>query len=74
MFSGFELDVMVDLRGVEKNDFDLIFKNSPTAIIENIPVKFLNINQLIKTKEAANQPKDQIDLIELTRIRDEREK
>ncbi len=65
---------MVDLRGVEKNDFDLIFKNSPTAIIENIPVKFLNINQLIKTKEAANQPKDQIDLIELTRIRDEREK
>jgi hypothetical protein len=37
-------------------------------------VKFLNINQLIKTKEAANQPKDQIDLIELTRIRDEREK
>jgi hypothetical protein len=74
LFSGFELDVMVDLRGVEKNDFDLIFKNSPTAIIENIPVKFLNINQLIKTKEAANQPKDQIDLIELTRIRDEREK
>lgn len=72
--SGFELDVMVDLKGVEKNDFDLIFENSPTAIIENIPVKFLHINQLIKTKEAVNRPKDQIDLIELYRIRDEREK
>ncbi|HXD77160.1 MAG TPA: hypothetical protein VN616_05095 [Puia sp.] len=36
---------------------------------DGIKVPFLHINQLIENKRAVNRPKDQIDVIELERIR-----
>lgn len=68
--SGFELDIMTFLKGFDQQKFDECYHISPTAIIENIPVKFLHINQLIEAKKAANRPKDIVDIIELEKIRD----
>ncbi|MEW6469764.1 MAG: DUF6036 family nucleotidyltransferase [Bacteroidota bacterium] len=68
--SGFELDIMTSMAGFPAESFDKCHALSPTAIIENIPVKFLHINQLIEAKKAAGRPKDILDVIELERIRD----
>lgn len=69
--SGFELDIMTSLKGFPSERFDDCYVISPTAEIENIPVKFLHINQLIEAKKAAGRPKDLLDVIELEKIRSE---
>lgn len=43
------------------------------AEIDKVKVPFLNINQLIDNKKAINRPKDQIDVIELEKIKKIRE-
>lgn len=68
--SGFELDIMTSLKGFASGKFDECYKLSPTAMIEEIPVKFMHLNHLIEAKKASNRPKDQIDVIELEKIRD----
>lgn len=44
-------------------------KPVPTAVISDIPVKFLHLNHLIQSKENSNRAKDQIDLIELKKLK-----
>jgi hypothetical protein len=39
------------------------------ADIEGVAVPFLHINHLIENKKVVNRPKDQIDVIELEKIR-----
>lgn len=67
--SGFQLDLMTDLKGFEQAKFDDSFALAITATIENVPVKFLHINQLIEAKKAAGRPKDLVDIEELEKIR-----
>lgn len=67
--SGFELDIMTSLKGFEQIQFDECYNIAPTALIDNIPVKFLHINQLIEAKRASGRPKDLIDVEELEKIR-----
>jgi len=67
--SGFELDIMTSLTGLEQVRFDECFKIAPIAIIENVPVRFLHINQLIENKRSTGRPKDLIDLEELEKIK-----
>jgi len=43
------------------------------ANLHNVEVPFLHINHLIENKKIINRPKDQIDVIELERIRKIRE-
>jgi hypothetical protein len=69
--SGFDLDIMTELKGFTSANFDECYDISPTAIIENIPIKFLHINKLIEEKKASGRPKDLIDLIELEKIRNQ---
>ncbi len=68
--SGFELDIMTSLKGFSAARFYECYKLSPTALIEEIPVKFLHLNQLIEAKKAAGRPKDLLGLIEPEKIRD----
>ena len=72
--SGFDLDIMTSLKGFEQSDFDECFELSPTAIIEDIPVKFLSLNHLIRAKKEVFREKDKIDLIELEKIKKASEK
>ncbi|MBA3663898.1 MAG: hypothetical protein H0W61_06780 [Bacteroidetes bacterium] len=67
--SGFELDLMTYVKGLEQEKFDECHKLAPIAEIEGVPVKFLHINHLIKAKKASGRPKDLIDVIELEKIR-----
>lgn len=67
--NGLKLDIMVDMKGLEGFSFDECYQLATIADIENVPVPFLHINQLIVNKKAVNRPKDQIDVMELEKIK-----
>ena len=67
--SGFELDIMTFLKGFDQIRFDECYKIAPVALIEDIPVKFLHINQLIEAKKASGRMKDLLDVEELEKIK-----
>jgi len=70
--SGIELDVMSYLKGFEQEKFDDCLKYASMAKIFELEVPFLHINHLIQAKKATFRPKDQIDILELERIKNER--
>jgi hypothetical protein len=66
--NGIRLDVMTDVKGLE-HSFGYYLKAASIATIYDTEVPFLHINHLIHSKEAANRPKDQIDVAELYKIK-----
>lgn len=66
--SGIRLDVLIEMVGLEDFSFDECLDIASIASIENIPVPFLQINQLIANKKVVNRSKDQVDVIELENI------
>lgn len=70
LMNGLRLDIMVNMKGLEGYSFEECLNMAAIADIDGIRVPFLHINQLIDNKKAVNRPKDQIDVIELERIRD----
>ncbi len=66
--AGLELDIMTSLKGVELS-FDEIYNIAPVAHIEDVAVPFLHINHLLANKKKVNRPKDQLDVIELEKIK-----
>ena len=71
--NNFSLDILTEMKGLEKYTFDECLQMASIAEIENIKIPFLHINQLIINKTAVNRPKDQIDAIMLEQIRQLRE-
>lgn len=69
LMNGLRLDILVNMKGLEGYSFDECFQMAAIADIDDIKVPFLHINQLIDNKKAVNRPKDQIDVIELEKIR-----
>jgi hypothetical protein len=67
--NGLRLDVMTDIKGLEECTFDECLQLAATADIEGVKIPFLHINHLIASKKAANRPKDQLDVIQLERIK-----
>jgi hypothetical protein len=65
---GIQLDIMTTMKGLDRIDFDEAYSLAKIAMIEEMKVPFLQINQLIANKKAVNRPKDQIDVIELEKI------
>ena len=65
MEKGFEIDIMTDLKGLPQSAFDACLEKSRTESILGIPVRFLNYNDLVKSKLAAGRPKDIMDIEEL---------
>jgi hypothetical protein len=72
--NGFPLDIMTNLKGLEHLSFDECLKLAVWAEIKEIKVPFLHFNQLMAAKEAADRPRDRIDLEELRRIANLRKK
>lgn len=68
--SGLELDIMTFLKGFSRESFPECFQIAPIAEIEQIPVRFLHINQLIEEKKLVNREKDRSDVSALEKIRD----
>jgi hypothetical protein len=71
--SGIELDFMTEMKGLEKNAFSESLDMASVADFEGVKVPFLHINQLFENKKKVNRPKDQIDILELEKIRKLRE-
>src|SRR5579863_4562042 len=71
--SGIELDIMTSMKGLESIAFNECLNMASIADLEGVKVPFLHINHLIENKKMVNRPKDQIDVIELEKIRKIRE-
>ncbi len=67
--SGFELDIMTSLKGFDQVRFDECYTLATEAFVEDVPVRFMHINQLIEAKKAAGRMKDIIDIEELEKIK-----
>jgi hypothetical protein len=72
--NGFPLDIMMHVKGLEDIPFSECYEAAQFATIDDIKIPFLHINHLIKSKQAANRPKDQLDLLELAKIQAVRNK
>jgi Nucleotidyl transferase of unknown function (DUF2204) len=67
--NGIVLDILINMKGLEGYSFDECLQVATIAEIENVKVPFLHINQLIANKKAVNRSKDQIDVMELEKIK-----
>ncbi len=68
MDNGFRLDIMSNIKGLENKTFDELFENSETIYIDEVLVRFIDYENLIIAKKAANRPKDILDIEELEKI------
>jgi hypothetical protein len=66
---GLVLDIMTDMKGLENIAFNECLNMASIADLEGVKVPFLHINHLIENKKIVNRPKDQIDVVELEKIR-----
>ena len=69
LMNGLRLDILTSMKGLEGFHFEDCLQAASIADIDNIKVPFLHINQLIENKKAVNRPKDQIDVLELEKIK-----
>jgi hypothetical protein len=67
--NGVRLDIMTTMKGVE-SDFEACLQKAPHLIIGSVNVPVLHINELIANKKGVNRPKDQLDVVELEKIKD----
>jgi len=67
------LDILIDMKGLERYTFEECLNMASVADIENVSVPFLHINQLIANKKVVDRPKDKIDVSVLEQIRKLRE-
>ncbi len=70
---GIHLDILGTMKGLEQLSFGDCLNMSSTAELEGVNVPFLHINHLIANKKIINRPKDQVDVMELEKIRKIRE-
>jgi len=71
--AGVELDIMTEMKGIENESFQTCYAMASVSNLEGVLVPFLHINHLIANKKAVNRPKDQIDVIQLEKIKKIRE-
>lgn len=71
--AGVELDIMTEMKGVEDMPFQTCLEMASISDFEGVMVPFLHINHLIANKKAVNRPKDQLDVIQLEKIKKIRE-
>lgn len=65
---GLRLDVMTSIKGLENEKFDNLLQNSTIVFLKEIPVYFLDYDNLMKAKKATNRPKDILDIEELEKL------
>lgn len=57
------------MKGLDDQSFDTCYSKAMAANLNGIKVPFLHINDLISNKKAVFRSKDQIDLLELEKIK-----
>lgn len=66
---GIVLDIMTSMKGLEGKSFDECLSHARVADLNGVLVPFLHINDLLANKKAVGRPKDQLDVIELEKIK-----
>lgn len=64
----FRLDVMTSIKGLEDKTFQELLSIATIVEIENILIYFIDYDNLMISKKAANRPKDLLDIEELERF------
>jgi predicted nucleotidyltransferase len=72
--NGLKLDILIAMKGLEGYTFNECLDLATIADFEGLQVPFIHLNHLIANKKAVNRPKDQIDVIELEKIKKIRDK
>jgi hypothetical protein len=62
------LDIMTSVKGLEDTTFQQLLEKAYIKEINGIPIYFLDYDNLIKAKKAANRTKDLLDIAELEKI------
>lgn len=62
------LDIMTSVKGLENKSFEQLLEKAYIAEISDIPVYFIDYENLIIAKKAANRPKDILDIEELEKL------
>lgn len=68
MDDGIYADLMTDIPGLNKNEFDTYYKMATVDNMDGFVIRFLHYNHLLQNKEATGRPKDILDLNELRKI------
>jgi hypothetical protein len=68
MDSGMYADLMTEIPGLPKNEFEKQYRMALKEEINGIPIRFIHYNHLIKNKRATGRPKDLLDIEELEKI------
>lgn len=66
---GIVLDILTSMKGIGIS-FEQALTAASLADIDGIEIPFLHINHLIANKKAVNRSKDQLDVIELEKIKE----
>lgn len=66
---GILLDIMTSMKGLEGQSFEECLAKARIANLNDVKVPFLHINDLLANKRAVNRTKDQLDILELERIK-----
>ncbi|MBF7090295.1 nucleotidyltransferase [Flavobacterium sp. ALJ2] len=70
---GLRLDIMTTVKGLEDQSFDSLLEVATIVSIDKIPVNFIDYDNLIISKKAANRPKDLLDIEELDKLNDKKD-
>ena len=62
------LDVMTSIKGLEQVSFDVLHQNATIVLLKEIPVYFIDYDNLMIAKKATNRLKDQLDIEELNKL------
>lgn len=62
------LEIMTSVKGLENKTFDQLLEKAYITEINDIPVYFIDYENLIIAKKAANRPKDILDIEELEKL------
>lgn len=62
------LDIMTSVKGLEDTTFEQLLEKAYIKEISGVPIYFLDYDNLIKAKKAANREKDLLDIAELEKI------
>jgi len=64
----FRLDIMTSVKGLENIPFATLLEKANIVDIDGVPVFFIDYDNLIISKKAANRLKDQLDIEELEKL------
>ncbi|KAF2508445.1 hypothetical protein EYY60_15045 [Flavobacterium zhairuonense] len=70
---GLRLDIMTVVKGLEDKSFTSLLEEATIVMIDETPVYFIDYDNLIIAKKAANRPKDILDIEELEKLNNENE-